>query len=145
MPRSAPYGFVRHVQVHNIPFTNYLSTTTAFVRALSKSLGYEAELEKVEIVCNVIATGAGASRVINVRKGSATGTIIGTITALLADGATLGTVKVGTITTGGTPLTARLLDSDTLTIELPTGGTVFTAGSFDLLLTFRSKAQRSGV
>jgi len=141
MPRPAPYGFSRQVVVLHIPFATFLSTTGALVRVLSKTLGFRATLEKVEIVSSVIATGAGASRVINVRKGSATGTIIGTITALLADGSAAGIVKVGTVTTAAD--VNSLGDADTLTVEFPSGGTVFTAGTFDLVLTFRSQAQRA--
>ena len=140
MPRPAPYGYSRQVVVLHIPFSTFLSATTARERILSKTLGFRAKLEKVELIATVVATGTSASRVVNVRKGSATGTICGTITALLADGATVGAVKVGTVTT--TAAANEFGDADTLTVEFPTGGTVFTAGTFDLVLTFRAQLQR---
>jgi uncharacterized protein (DUF697 family) len=147
MPRKAPYGYVRTVLAVTVPFTTFLSQTAAQANlVLSKAFGASVELEKVEIVPTTVGTGAGASRVINVRKGNATGTIIGTVTATLANQGTLGVVTAGTVTTAAGA--NKLNDDgtatpDTLTIETPTGGTVFTAGGLELLLTFRQLAQRA--
>ena len=50
-------------------------------------------------------------------------------------------VTVGTVTTaaGANVFT----DTDTLTVEFPNAGTAFTAGGFDLILTFRALNQRA--
>jgi len=142
MPRFAQYGYTRHTQEISIPFTGFLSVTTQANFLLSKTLGYQAELEKVEIVPSVVGTGAGATRLINVRKGNATGTVIGAVTATLANQGTLGVVTVGTVTSAAA---ANVLqDSDTFTIEFPTAGsTAFTAGGLILMLTWRVKNQRA--
>jgi hypothetical protein len=122
-----------------LPLTGVLGTTSQVSVVLSKSLGFAAELEKVEIIPFVVGTGAGASRTINVRKGSATGSVAGTVTATLANQTTIGTVTAGTVTEAN----AKFGDGDTLTIELPSGGTVFTAGGAHLVLTFRVPLQRA--
>lgn len=145
MPRSAPYGFTRNVLELTIPVATYLNGVGQVNLILSKLLGYTALLEKVEIIPTTVGTGAGASRVINVRKGSASGTIIGTVTATLANQGVLGVVTVGTVTTAGEA--NRLNDQgvlpDALTVELPAGGTVFATGGINLILTFRQLAQRA--
>lgn len=142
MPRLAAYGVSRQHLAITVPFTGFLSVATQANLILSKALGFKAELEKVELVTTVVGTGAGASRVINVRKGNASGTIIGTLTATLANQGTLGAVLVGTVTSTGTPPVNNLDDPDTLTIELPAGGTVFATGGGELILTFRVPAQK---
>lgn len=140
MPREAPYGFTRYVERVQVPFTGFLSVVTQANVQLSKTLGFKAELEKVEILTTVVGTGAGATRAFNVRKGSATGTIIGSGTANLANQGTLGVVTAGAVVTAGD--VNKLGDTDTLTIEFPAAGTVFTAGGIDILLTWRVQNQR---
>lgn len=140
MPRFAPYGYVRQHLAITVPFTGFLSVATAANLMLSKTLGFAAELEKVEFVTTVVGTGTSASRTINVRKGSATGTLCGTLNPTLANQGTLGAVLAGTVTTtAGANLFG---DSDTLTIEFPASGTAFTAGGGDLILTLRVRAAR---
>jgi len=138
MPRFAPFGYSRHFVTFTVPFTGYLTVVAANV-CLSKSVPFACELERVEIVTNVVGTGAGATRAINVRKGSATGTVAGTITATLADQGVLGVVTAGTVTVAANA--NKFGAGDTLTVEFPNTGTAFTAGGFDLILTFRDKNQ----
>jgi hypothetical protein len=144
MPRNAPYGFTRYVDRIQVPFTGFL-TVVAVNLQLSKTYGFRQALEKIEMLTTVVGTGAGATRLFNIRKGSATGTIIGTFTPTLANQGTLGVVTAGVLSavTGSYEGASNFLgDTDTLTIEAPNAGTTFTAGGFDLLLTFRQLSQR---
>lgn len=145
MPRSAAFGYAFKREIYTIPFTGFLSVATQINRLLSLGILFGFDLVGIAIVPTVIGTGAAATRVINVRKGNATGTIVGTVTATLANQGTLGVVTVGTVTTAGR---ANLFSDqgaapDTLTIELPTGGTAFTAGGLDLILTYRTITQKA--
>jgi len=123
-----------------VPFTGFLSVDTAATVALAKGITGQLELERLEIVCSVLGTGAGATRKINIRKGGLTGTLNGVVDATLASQDTLGKITVGTLTT--TDNANIYLDADTLTVHFPAGGTVFTAGGLMLYLTFRDRAQR---
>jgi hypothetical protein len=140
MPRGAPYGFARYVDRILVPFTGFL-TVVAVNLQLSKAYGLEQWLEKVEMVTNVVGTGAGATRLFNIRKGTATGTVVGTFTPTLANQGVLGVVTLGTVVTAGDA--NHFYDADTVTIEAPNAGTAFSAGGFDLLLTWRHKLQKA--
>jgi hypothetical protein len=129
-----PTSYSRTILPITIPSVGYLASTSAVNLMLSKTLGFACELERVEAVTRVVATTAG-SRVINVRNGTATGTIVGTITLAIATQGVIGVVNVGTVTANN-----YFTDSDTLTVEFPTG-TAFTAGGVELLLTFRDRNQ----
>ncbi|MBI4899002.1 MAG: hypothetical protein HY829_00835 [Actinobacteria bacterium] len=135
MPRLSPYGFARTVLNIAIPGVGFLVSTSQVSAILSKTLGFACVLEKMEVVTTAVGTGAGASRVLNVRKGSATGTVVATATLALATQGTLGTVNVGTLTTANAA--NKFSDTDTLTVEFASGGTTFTAGGVELVLTFR--------
>lgn len=146
MPRNAPYGYAWKREVHNVPFTGFLSVVTQANLVLSLPIDFAFDLVAIRFVVTAVGTGAGATRLINVRKGSATGTVVGSVTATLANTTPLGSFVTGTVTTtsrtnffndlGATP--------DTLTIEFPAAGSVvFATGSIDLILTLRSLAQRA--
>jgi len=129
-----PTSYSRTIPPLTIRSVGYLAATGAANLVLSKTLGFACELERVEAVTRVVATTAG-SRVINIRNGTATGTIVGTITLAIATQGVLGVVNAGTVTANN-----YSTDSDTLTVEFPTG-TAFTAGGVELLLTFRDRNQ----
>jgi len=96
----------------------------------------------IKAVVVVAATGASASRVLNIRRGNATGTVVATTTYVLADGATVGSFKDIPVTAGAAA-GAPFIDSDTLTVEWPTAGAVaFTAGELDLVLYTRQRLQQ---
>jgi hypothetical protein len=106
---------------------------------LSLPRGYGCTIISVKAVVRVAATGAGASRTFNLRKGSATGTVVATATYVLADGATVGSVKDIPVTAAA----ADFLDGDNLTIEWPTAGAVaFTAGDLIIAITSRKRIQQ---
>jgi len=138
---GGPRSYSRAVLSLTIPSVGYLASTSAVNLMLSKTLGFACELERIDAVTRVVATTAG-SRVVNVRRGTATGTIVGTITLAIATQGVLGVVNAGIVGIGGVAIGGPALfnDTDTLTIEFPTG-TAFTAGGVELLLTFRDKNQ----
>jgi hypothetical protein len=139
MPRFAPYGFTRDIQSFTIPFPAGTGQVTSL---LSFPLGFTGSVEKVSIYASIVATGAGASRTFNVRKGIATGTVMATATVVLADLNAVGAVKdIPVSTVVGA---ADFVDTDTLTIEWATAGAVaFTAGTFHVFVRVRNKAQRA--
>lgn len=137
MPRFAPYGFAIVQESFAIPIP---AGTGQVSSVLSLPRGFVASITKVSAVVRVVATGAGASRVLNIRKGSATGAVVATTTYVLADGATVGAVKDVPVTAAN----ADFADADTLTIEWPTAGAVaFTAGELNLVITTRRRLQRA--
>jgi len=140
MPRLAPFGYSRHLVTLTIPFTGILNTTNQVTVMLSKTVPFSCELERIEAVTTVVGTGAGATRTLNVRNGTASGTVAGTVTVTLSNQGTLGTVTVGTVTVAANA--NRFGSGDTMTVEFITAGaTAFSAGGFDLVLTFRDKNQ----
>ena len=137
MPRFAPYGFARDVINLTIPFPAGTGQVTSL---LSLPLGFQGTVEKVSVYSSVAAAGAGASRTFNVRKGTATGTVIATATVVLADLSTVGAVKDVPVTAANADFT----DTDTLTLEWATAGAVaFTGGTFHVVIRVRNKAQRA--
>ena len=93
----------------------------------------------VKVITAIAGTGAGATRTFNVRRGSATGTVVATGTITLAGTAAVGVVQDIPVTGGS----AEFIDSDNLTIEWPTAGAVaFTAGEILVVLTTRQHMQQ---
>jgi len=122
------------------PITVSIPPGTAQVSSvLSLPMGFREAIVGIRAVVKVAATGAGASRVLNFRRGSASGTVIATTTYVLADGATVGSFKVIPMSAGD----ADFLDGDTLTIEWPTAGAVaFTAGELTFIIYTRKRVQQ---
>jgi len=139
VPRIAPHGYSRMFMTHPIPATALVGTGSIVIM-LSKTLGFYAELERIEYVTSVAGTGSGASQTFYVRKGSATGTVCGTVTPTLATTTTIGMMVVGTITSAAGE--NKFTDTDTMTLERAASGTAFTAGAGTIYLTFRVKPQR---
>lgn len=139
MPREAAgAGWIYSKDQYRVPFPAGTGQVTSLDQLPMFAQG---TLVSVNIVAAVAATGAGASRTFNVRKGSATGTVIATATVVLADLNALGKVKtIAPVTTSGT---AHLLDSDTVTVEWATAGAVaYTAGEFIVELVWRRRLQQ---
>jgi hypothetical protein len=142
MPRQTPFGYSRNFLTINCPFTGHLDGTGAYKLITSKTLGFACELERIEVVPLVVGTGSGASKPMSVRKGSDTGTVVGTITPNLSNQGVLGVVTAGTVVTAGG--VNKFTDTDTLSVTFDTGAaTAFTAGGFDLILTFRDQNARA--
>jgi hypothetical protein len=135
MPRYANYGFTRKI----LTLQQAVATgTSQEIVVLSLPVG-RCVLEKLEVIPIVAGTGTSASRVLNVRKGTASGTVAATLTMVLADMQTKGTFKAGAVTASA----ASFDDSDTMTVEIASGGTQFTALTIAVVLTFRELAQRA--
>ncbi|HEY6014504.1 MAG TPA: hypothetical protein VIU37_10865 [Candidatus Limnocylindrales bacterium] len=136
MPRSAPYGFARDLVSLTVVFPAGTGQVTSL---LSLPLGFTGTIEKVSIFASVVAAGAGASRTLNIRKGTATGTVVATATVVLADLNAIGAVKDIPVTAAN----ADFVDTDTLTIEWAAAGAVaFTAGTFHVVIRSRQRLQR---
>jgi hypothetical protein len=135
---GGPRSYSRTILPITIPSVGYLAATGAVNVMLSKTLGYACELERIDVVTTVVATTAG-SRVLNVRRGDASGTVVGTITLAIATQGVLGVVNAGTVTAG--PGATAFTDTDTITVQFAGSGTAFTAGGIDLLLTLRDRNQ----
>ncbi len=136
MPREAAgAGFIYALT----PFAiNIPGGTGQASSVLSLPKGFRCSVVRASAVTKVAATGAGATRTLNIRKGSATGTVVATVTYALADGATVGGVKDIPVTAAN----ADFLDTDTLTIEWASGGTAFTAGELIIVLETRQRLQQ---
>jgi hypothetical protein len=135
MPRFAPYGFVRgHLNIY-IP----LPAGTGAVEVVTDLVpGFAFTIEKVTAIVQIAGTGANASRVFRVLKGAST--VVATATLLLADTTPVGALKAFTVTAAAADYT----DADTLTVDFPTAGAVaFTAGSVELAIQYRQRAQRA--
>lgn len=138
MPReSAGAGFIYVSEQHVLEFPPGTGQVNAIV---SLPQNRKAALIGASLYADAVATGAGASRTFNVRKGNATGTVVATATVVLADLDTLGEVKDIPVTPVGG---AEFLDTDTLSVEWATAGAVaFTAGRFILSLRWRMRLQQ---
>jgi len=86
--------------------------------------GYAFKLLAFDFITTVAGTGAGASQVFNLEIGT-TNVTGGVLTVTLASTATIGVQTNGTAITAANTGTA----TDTLSIEMAAGGTVFTAGA----------------
>lgn len=135
MPREAIYGFVRgqfSISANFPAGTGLIESLTDYVP------GFGLVIEKVSIVVDTAATGAGASRSLRITKN--TSTSVASTTYVLADGATVGAIKALTL---GTEADRTFGDADTLSVEwLAAGAVAFTGGRFHLLIQFRQKLQR---
>lgn len=131
MPRFAPYGFARGQMVFHIPIPG---GTTAADLVSAYAPGHQFRLEAITAYVAIVGAGAGASRTLQILKGS---TVIASATVTLANTGTLGAAISVPIT--GDP---SFSDSDTLTIRFASGGTAFTAGALNLVMRARQRLQR---
>lgn len=136
MPReTSGFGFV--FKTEHL-FINVPAGAGQANSVLSLPRGFGCTIISAKITTALAATGAGATRVLNIRKGSATGTIVAAATYTLAGGATVGVVQDVPVTAAN----ADFLDADNLTVEWPTAGAVaFTAGQIMLSITTRQRTQ----
>lgn len=134
MPRKARYGFTRTQHGIYIPLP---AGTTAAEIVTDWVAGYEFLVEKVRAFVAIAGTGAGATRTLRVLKGAST--VVATATVTLASTDTLGEEQTFTVTDDDA--TNLFTDTDVLTVDFPNGGTAFTAGALNLLLTLRTEPQ----
>jgi hypothetical protein len=133
MPRSARYGWVYPRINFYFPLPLAATAETKFAEAL----GFAYEVISGKFFTQVAGTGGGATRTVQVKKGS---DIIGSVAITLA-----GTSDIGEETalsfSSMTSDTSRFSDADVLTIDFPASGTAFTAGAGILSLLIRTKPQ----
>lgn len=132
MPRQKIYGVQRGVINHYAPIpagTGAVELITDWVS------GFTYTIESVKAYVAVAGTGAGASRTLRVLKGASTVAATGTLTLTGTD--TVGKETALTVTAAN----ARFSDSDVLTLDLDSGGTAFTAGALNVVITYRQHPQ----
>ncbi len=109
-----------------LPITSLATglSTSAIDLLTGYTPGYRFKLLGLSFVTTVAGTGAGASQVFNLEIGT-TNVTGGVLTLTLASQATIGTV------TAATAITAANVGSatDTISLEMAAGGTVFSAGA----------------
>ena len=137
MPRFAPYGFARGVINLSLPLASGFSGTGASNIMLSHKPGFAFTIEKVTVVCSVAGVGAGGTRTINVRKGTASGTVVATKAIVVADATLAAAIDVPV-----TAANASFTDADTITVDLGGSGTVFSAFEGNLFIQYRCRPQR---
>lgn len=138
MPREASRnGYIRTTLGIYVP----LPAGTGAAEIVTDNVpGFGCKLIKVEATAAIVYAGAGASRSFRVLKGAST--VAASRTLVLADGATLG--QRVTLALAATPSDRTWDDDDTLTVDFAAGGTAFTGGALNLLLTFLQHAQQRG-
>jgi hypothetical protein len=138
MPRLAPYGFIRGQFNVSLPLQAGFNATTATNIMLSYKPGFAFVIEKVTVICTVAGAGAGATRTLNVRKGTASGTVVATKAIVLADATLAAAIDVPV-----TAASAAYGDNDTITVDLGGSGTVFTTFEGMLMIQYRMLPQRA--
>jgi len=133
MPRFAHNGWI--YQWLNFYIALPL-TTNAEVR-FAEALGYRYEVVSGKFFTQVAGTGSGATRTVQVKKGS---TVIGSVAITLAGTSDLGE-ETALSFAAMTADTAKFNDTDVLTIDFPASGTAFTAGAGIVSLLIRTKPQ----
>ena len=137
MPREASRaGWTYNTLSVNVPVA---SGTDAQEWVTDLTPGYQFEVVSAFFVVQVAATGAGATRLFRVLKG--TETVAASKTILLADATPIGTVI--TLTPSTTRTDRQYGDADTLSVDSPAADSVsFTAGTFQAFIVIRSRPQQ---
>jgi hypothetical protein len=112
-----------------IPIQLASMTTSAADLITAYTPGFAGKILSADFVTTTLGTGSGATQAINLEVGT-TNLTGGVVTVTLASTDTLGEISAGTAVTAANTFTA----SDSISIEVAAGGTVFTAGSGVLLL-----------
>ena len=100
--------------------------------------GYQGVITKVSSIVMVAGTGANATRLFRLLKG--TSTVVASKTIALADVTTKGIVIDWTLST--TPEHREFGDTDTLSLDVTAAGTEFTALTMDVLVQGRQRPQQ---
>lgn len=119
-------------QLH-IPHT-FIGGTSAVEPLTNYTVGFKFKILSWVFVTEVLLVGAAGSRVANLEIGTTdVGTVVSTCTIPIANAA-VGTVTEATAVSGANTGSA----SDTLSIEIASGGTQFTAGSGTFIITIQN-------
>jgi len=115
-------------------------TTAAADLLTNYVVGYAFKILSVSFVTTTVSTGAGGTQTLNLEIGS-TNLTGGVVTVTLAGSDTLGELTAGTAVTAANVGTA----TDTLSVEVAAGGTVFTAGAGILIVMVQNMDTASAV
>jgi hypothetical protein len=126
-------GWVREQLCIAIPLP---AGTGAFEVITDWQPGYKRVVESAVVFVSVAGTGVGASRDLRIIKNVATVAATGTLT--LANTATGGGGPALAVTAAD----AEFLDGDTFTVDFAAGGTAFTGGSVNLIVSLRTRPQQ---
>lgn len=143
-PKIVSPAVVRVVLPIRLPLTGFLDTAGAVSFLVSVPVPYGVTFESMRFIPDVAGAGAGASQVISLRKGNATGTVIDTITLTLANHVLGGAGVASTGVTAANDATAKLRPADTFSVTKNAGGTVFSAAGGTLWLIGRQHPQSRG-
>lgn len=132
MPKEGPYGFSRSMINRHVVLP---TGTGAATLCAAVALGFRGRIKAARYIADVAATGAGASRTLRLLKNGSV--VVGTATVVLADVDEVGEVKAITIDRALNDFT----DTDTLTVDIASGGTAFTAGAGNIEIEFLHRPQ----
>lgn len=123
------------VQTVVIPLTSLATglSTSAIDLLTNYTPGYKFKILAFDFVTTVAGTGSGASQTFNLEIGT-TNLTGGVINTTLASTSAIGAITAGTAITANNTGTS----TDTISIELAAGGTVFTAGGGYFLLKLQN-------
>ena len=138
MPRETGPMFVRHELNLRIGMAGVLDQAGAISFLVSMPVGYVGYLESARYVPDVAGAGAGAAQTLEIRRGSASGTILSTIALTLANHVLGGAGIAGSAISENA---SRFIDTDTLSVTKAAAGTAFTTAGGTLVLRFRQKPQ----
>lgn len=130
MPRYARGGWIRGVlnfpSVSNAAANPHFAGTGAVTLVLSYTPGFQLVLESFGFCASITAAATAGSQVFKLRKGSASGTVVATLTIAYTDADALGEVKVTAVSSAATPADLTLDDDDTFSITRDASGTDYT-------------------
>lgn len=146
MPSEKGPAFIRTKETLLVvpSVTNMLDGTGAISFIVSRVAdGFTQTLEKITFVSSVAFTGTSGTQTFKVRKGNASGSVVATLTLALADMDTsAGKSKSYSVAAADHASgLSRFSDTDTLSFTRDSGGTAFTAGAGQFILTWRQKPQ----
>jgi hypothetical protein len=123
------------VQKFTVPLTSLATglSTSAIDLLTNLTPGFKGKILNFQFVPTIAGTGTSASQTFNLEVGT-TNVTGGSLVVTLAGTATVGVVTSATAITAGNTFTA----SDTISIEMAAGGTVFTAGAGYFVITVQN-------
>ena len=139
MPAERAPFYVRGNFPVRLPLIGFFDQAGAITFLLSHVTPFRGEIERLTFIPDVAGAGAGATHVVNVRKGNATGTVLASVTVTLAAHVMGAAGIVGTVA-AATDETAKFRDNDTISITKD-AGTVFSAAGGTLWIGFRQRPQ----
>lgn len=133
MPRPANHGFARIPYAISSPVTPLTGTSATVIQG-AKALGFRYRIESAVISCQTVLV--GGTRTVQVKRGS---TVLFSLAIGASNLGTLGNLVDMTAAVVGS--SREFEDTDTLLIDVASGGTSVTAGAFTVTLVLRELLQ----